>query len=143
MYDEFKSSADNLFAFKMRDFTSVIYFLLYEKEIVYIGMTKKGFFQRVDEHRKTKVFDEVRALQVEECFLRVFEEVLIYIFKPKYNTNPFVTSDLGIFLVKKVGSGVVRDFSFNQGGCTLEEINNDSKRNMEGKGKKSGKRIRH
>jgi hypothetical protein len=63
---------------------SLVYFLIKDEQIVYIGKTKKGF-KRVFEHRKD--FDNFSYIEVPESLLDTIETLYIERYKPIMNTN--------------------------------------------------------
>lgn len=65
-----------------------IYFLIKKDVIVYIGQSKK-VFHRIETHRDdpNKDFDTACYFECKEEELDTFERVLIYAFRPKYNTT--------------------------------------------------------
>lgn len=76
----------NLDIFEKYNSISAVYFLVFENEIVYVGMTK-NLLTRVLGHlkEKTKVFDSIFYIETEEENLMVLEKLNIENAKPFYN----------------------------------------------------------
>ena len=63
-----------------------IYFLMNNNEVVYVGMSNYSIHNRLNEHIKTKKFDNVFFIDLKNSnTLDVAEYVYINIFNPKYN----------------------------------------------------------
>jgi hypothetical protein len=65
-----------------------IYFLIFEEEIVYVGQSK-SCHKRVDNHRKTKIFDRYTILECDKDQLDHLEMMFIEEFSPLLNINGF------------------------------------------------------
>lgn len=77
---EFQERAD--FSFEELSNTFV-YFLLENKQVVYVGQTTQGFFRPFS--HKDKYYDEIKIQKVEEINLDIVESFYIAKYKPKYN----------------------------------------------------------
>lgn len=71
---------------------SGIYFLIYKKEIVYIGKTK-NISHRLAGHG-SKNYEEYRFIPCEEVYLDAYEKRWIEKFKPKYNSKRNIEENL-------------------------------------------------
>lgn len=86
-------------AFRALDGYNIVYFLKFEKKIVYIGMTA-GLYQRIIAHKNSKIFDEVVILAYGFAFDAVkAERAYISAYLPELNTInksfylPFIGGD--------------------------------------------------
>jgi len=61
-----------------------IYFLVHNKEIIYIGKSH-NLYLRLLQHRTYKKFDYVYVLEFESCDVCKMEKIIIQTFTPKYN----------------------------------------------------------
>ena len=59
------------------------YFLIKNKEVVYIGKTEKGLFRPLS--HKNKDYDVIKVMYVDELVLSLIEDLLICKYRPKYN----------------------------------------------------------
>jgi hypothetical protein len=64
-----------------------IYFLLYERKIVYIGQSN-NCHKRIESHRNNKVFDSYTIVRCEPFQLDLLERVYIQRFEPPMNKTP-------------------------------------------------------
>lgn len=65
--------------------TGYVYFLLQDKEIVYVGTTE-NLNGRIKAHRQSiKVFNKVKFFEISEKDRFIFEFLFIKYYKPKYN----------------------------------------------------------
>lgn len=65
---------------------AIIYFLLHNNKIVYVGQTKSEWPSRIRQHLKDqKLFDQVYYIHVQEQEVDRQEQYYIKKFKPKYN----------------------------------------------------------
>ena len=62
---------------------SLVYFLLYNEEVVYVGQTVQGLVRPLS--HKDKVFDSVAVISVPEDLLTAVEDYYISKYIPKYN----------------------------------------------------------
>lgn len=79
----------------------VVYFLIKDNEIVYIGKSI-NFRQRIAEHKTKKDFDRYTALQVSYDMLDMLESAFILQFHPKLNAAQPIYNGLS-GLCKKIG----------------------------------------
>jgi len=84
----------------------IIYFLIKNKKIIYIGESDIGI-KRIFEHRASKNFDTAKYISSNDlCFLennlfrKYYESRLIRFFKPKENKTNTNIPPLNIFLIK-------------------------------------------
>jgi len=84
----------------------IIYFLIKNKKIIYIGESDIGI-KRIFEHRASKDFDTAKYISsnnlkfLENNFFRkYYESRLINYFKPKLNNGNYGVPPLNIFLIK-------------------------------------------
>lgn len=65
----------------------VVYFLLHQEEVVYVGQTTMAWPGRIEQHLKerAKVFDDVWYLECDRDSLDAVEQAMIKRFQPKYN----------------------------------------------------------
>lgn len=61
-----------------------IYFLIYEKDVVYVGQTTNGL-ARVYSHSRTKKFNEIYVISCDEKSLNNLENKYILKYTPYYN----------------------------------------------------------
>lgn len=67
---------------------SIIYFLIDDDEIVYVGQTKKQLHLRLAYHKNNgRVFDRSEITEVESKYADVVESCYIHTLRPKYNGN--------------------------------------------------------
>lgn len=64
--------------------TIMIYFLLKNDEVVYVGQTKNGLY-RIYSHYNNKDFNQIYVIPCEECELDYLEDLYIKKYMPKYN----------------------------------------------------------
>lgn len=75
--------AEKLEVFRLRE--SVVYFLMQESQVVYVGITE-NIGSRISAHKRDKVFDSVLFARVNEGHsARVIEGDLIRMLNPRYN----------------------------------------------------------
>lgn len=72
--------------YRLKKHTNIVYFLLDNDEVVYVGQSKTGL-DRAFSHRD-KVFDEVSYVRCKENELDDCESFYIKKYKPKYNKTP-------------------------------------------------------
>lgn len=84
----------------------IIYFLIKNKKIIYIGESEIGI-KRIFEHRASKKFDYAKYISSNNLkflenslFRKYYEARLINYFKPKLNNGSYGCSPLNIFLIK-------------------------------------------
>lgn len=65
---------------------SIIYFLIMDEEIVYVGQSINGI-SRIFAHMKDKKFNSYYYISVESRLLDIVEECYIKIFQPIYNKS--------------------------------------------------------
>tara|TARA_R110000737_G_C14245384_1_gene425620 strand:+ start:44 stop:529 length:486 start_codon:yes stop_codon:yes gene_type:complete len=63
-----------------------IYILYRDDELVYVGQSK-NVYNRLNQHKRDKVFDRVRVLHCREDRKLYWEKILINSYKPIYNRN--------------------------------------------------------
>lgn len=88
----------------------VIYFLLDNHEIVYVGKSSdKGYLNRIRNHRKDKVFDSyaIATTNLTETKCLEFETSLISLIQPKYNKKD------SFFNINRIVQGVSAYYDAN------------------------------
>jgi hypothetical protein len=65
--------------------TPIIYYLLQDGEVVYVGASTKNLYGRLDSHLKTKKFNEIRYEECPRRTLFVRERAQIRLYRPLYN----------------------------------------------------------
>lgn len=72
-----------------------IYFLIKNKEVVYVGQTKNGIFRPLS-HYKNKDFDTIHIMYCEEKELDILEDKYIAKYNPKYNKTYNLNINCGL-----------------------------------------------
>lgn len=73
-------------ASKLPGFSRGIYFLIRNKEVVYVGKSDSNMMKRIVEHWKDKKFDSFYTIDIPSGNLDVLEADYIWEFKPRYNS---------------------------------------------------------
>lgn len=99
-----------------------VYFLLKNNKIVYVGQTKRGFFNRISFHLKSnKEFDNFTFLPIIEDELDFWENMYIVKFHPKYNKS--LNPNIAYLTIKECSKRLYKEYNlktYNK--CILEAI---------------------
>ena len=85
--------------------SSIVYFLLDKREVVYVGKSTVGV-GRINQHTD-KQFDEAYIIPCHASDIDVYEDTFIWKYKPKYNKKP---NDNESCSLKKLKQTIKRDY---------------------------------
>ena len=96
---------------------SLVYFLLYNEEVVYVGQTVQGLVRPLS--HKDKVFDSVAVISVPEDLLTAVEDYYISKYTPKYNKT------MRMYLPMLVARNRIREIIGNDS-YTVRDVKKDA-----------------
>lgn len=88
-----------------------VYFLLLNKEVVYVGQTRNGLVRPLS--HKDKVFDEIKIIYCEENNLDLMEDLYIKKYMPRYNKNANYNMNYSLHKARNKIRSLFNDNSFN------------------------------
>lgn len=80
---------------------ALVYFLLLDGEVVYVGQTVMGT-GRIGAHTEDKYFDDVYAIRCNPTELDELEDYYIWKYMPKYNRKPNSVKSISMNRVKQL-----------------------------------------
>lgn len=88
-----------------------VYFLLLNKEVVYVGQTRNGLVRPLS--HKDKVFDEIKIMYCKEKDLDLTEDLYIKKYMPYYNKNANYNMNYSLHRARNKIRSLFNDNSFN------------------------------
>ncbi len=78
-----------IYSYKLKDLMNIsaVYFLINNKNVVYVGQTN-NLFRRISEH-KDKLFDDIYWFPTNKTELKTVEEYFIIAMNPEYNKTHY------------------------------------------------------